>query len=267
MSQKIPTYFLSHGGGPWPWMLEGSGGAFDELNRSLQEIPRNLPSRPLALLVITAHWIERDFVVSSHPNPGMVYDYGGFPPHTYEIKYPAPGSPALAAEVHSLLEKAGLPCSVDGQRGFDHGTFTTAYPMFPKADVPVVQLSIQRGYSPESHWRVGRALAPLRSEGILILGSGLSYHNLAKFGVKAKEASPVFDRWLCGVMMAESERRRTKLMDWTKAPAAREAHPVEDHLIPLMVALGAAEDEPARIVYHEDAFLGGVAVSSFQIGH
>ena len=196
----------------------------------------------------------------------MIYDYGGFPPHTYQIRYPAPGAPAIAARVQALLQQAGIPVAMDEERGFDHGTFTPLYAMYPEADVPVVQLSIQRDYDPEAHLALGRALAPLREEGVLIVGSGLSYHNLRAFGAAARGPSEAFDGWLHGVMSAPPGERAAALRDWAKAPAARIAHPQEDHLIPLMVAAGAAEGEAAHRVYHERDFMGGVTASSYRFG-
>ncbi len=118
---QFPTYFLSHGGGPWPFMMDQYGGRYDQLLASLQDIPRQIGRTPKALLVVTAHWEGPDFLISSGERPGMIYDYSGFPAHTYELQYPAPGSPPLAARVQALLEGAGLPAGLDARRGFDHG--------------------------------------------------------------------------------------------------------------------------------------------------
>ena len=263
---RLPTYFLSHGGGPWPWLKGEMPGVFDELDRSLRAIPSQLGMIPNAILVVTGHWIEREFAVSGNAQPKMIYDYGGFPEHTYHVTYPAPGSPALAARVEALLKGAGIPVRVDSNRGFDHGTYTPLVPMFPNADVPVVQLSVQRRFDPETHLLVGRALAPLREEGVLILGSGLSYHNLGLRGSEAIAPSRTFDRWLQETMATSPADRWQRLTQWSAAPAARQAHPREDHLLPLMVAVGAAENEGATVVYHEDAFMGGWCVSSFRMG-
>jgi aromatic ring-opening dioxygenase catalytic subunit (LigB family) len=173
---RLPTYFISHGGGPWPWMDGPFRRQFDRLDESLKAIVRELGAKPRAVLVITGHWEEDRFTVQSAAQPGMIYDYGGFPEHTYRIRYAAPGEPAVARRVKALLEQAGIAVAEDPERGFDHGTFTPLYSMYPEADVPVVQLSIKRGYDPGEHLAVGRALAPLRDEGVLIVGSGLSYH-------------------------------------------------------------------------------------------
>ncbi|MDB5961920.1 MAG: dioxygenase, partial [Massilia sp.] len=159
------------------------------------------------------------------------------------------------------------PVTEDARRGFDHGTFSMLYPVYPDADMPVVQLSIKHGYDPETHLAIGRALAPLRDEGILIIGSGLSFHNLRQFGPGGKLASHEFDAWLQYVLLElPPNERSAALRHWSEAPYARMAHPREDHLMPLFVALGAAEQEKAACVYHEDAFFGNLAVSSFRFG-
>jgi aromatic ring-opening dioxygenase catalytic subunit (LigB family) len=247
-------------------MLDEAPGIYDELARSLREIPTQLSLVPKAILVVTAHWVEREFVISSHPHPAMIYDYGGFPEKYYHVQYKAPGSPELAARAHDLLNAANLPTRLDPERGFDHGTYTVVQPMFPNANVPVVQLSIHRKFDPETHMRAGQALAPLRREGILIVGSGLSYHNLGAFGSSARVVSREFDRWLQHAMGCPARERKEQLCAWNQAPSSRKAHPREDHLLPLHVALGAAEAEPATVIYHEDDFFGGVCVSSFRFG-
>jgi aromatic ring-opening dioxygenase catalytic subunit (LigB family) len=267
MPTTLPTYFVSHGGGPWPFMKEQYGSTYDKLEASLVDIKRQIGERPKAVLVVSGHWEEPDFMLSSSAAPGMIYDYGGFPPHTYQVKYPAPGAPELAQHAAGLVAAAGHQVSLDPVRGFDHGTFSMLYPIYPDADVPVVQMSIKHGYDPLTHIEVGRALAPLRREGVLIIGSGLSFHNLRQFGPGGKLASHQFDAWLQHVLLELTPaERKVALLHWSEAPYARMAHPREDHLLPLMVALGAAEDEPAACVYHEDDFFGNLSVSSFRFG-
>ena len=236
---------------------------FNLLEQAIKDIPNQLPRTPRAVLVVSGHWEEVDFTVSSSPNPGMVYDYYGFPEETYHIRYPAPGSPAVAARVAALLAEAGWNVRSDAQRGFDHGTFSLLTPMYSNAEVPIVQLSLRSSLDPEEHFAAGQALAPLRDEGVLIIGSGQSYHNLAKLGPINAGSAALFDGWLRRTLLRSSpEDRRAELVQWAKAPAARESHPREDHLIPLMVAAGAARDEPATCVYGE--FFMGVATSSFR---
>ncbi|WP_256079969.1 class III extradiol ring-cleavage dioxygenase [Massilia sp. YIM B04103] len=262
----LATYFLSHGGGPWPFMRTEFGHTYDQLDASLRDLPRQIGGKPKAVLVVTAHWETAQFTLSSSAHPPMIYDYSGFPPHTYQIQYPAPGDPALAERVRGLLQDAGHAALLDGQRGFDHGTFSAMYPVFPEADVPIVQLSLKRGLDPRTHIEAGRALRPLRGEGVLIVGSGLSYHNLHQFNGHGAQASHAFDAWLRAAMALPPRQRNQALLDWESAPSARAAHPREEHLLPLMVALGAAEDEAAHEVYHEDDFFGALAVSSFRFG-
>jgi aromatic ring-opening dioxygenase catalytic subunit (LigB family) len=267
VNHRLPTYFISHGGGPWPWMKVQLNGAYDQLEASLQAVPGQLGQTPKAVLVISGHWEESEFTVMASPRPSMVYDYSGFPSHTYDVTYPAPGSPALAERVQTLIKAAGLPARLDTQRGFDHGTFVPLFSIYPEAQVPVLQLSMKSNYDPAEHLALGRALAPLRDEGVLIIGSGLSYHNLGAFGPGGKAASQAFDQWLQSAVVESSPAERSRrLLDWASAPAARMAHPREDHLVPLMVAAGAAESENAQCVYHQEDFFGGITVSSFMFG-
>ena len=263
---RLPTYFISHGGGPWPWMDGPFRRQHDRLDASLSGIAREVGERPRAVLVISGHWEEDRFTVQASPAPGMIYDYGGFPPHTYSIRYPSPGAPEIARRVEDLLGAAAISADLDTQRGYDHGTFVPMRSMYPAADVPVLQLSIKAGYDPEEHLAAGRALAPLRDEGVLIVASGLSYHNLRLFGPAAKAPSEAFDAWLGHAVALPANERSMALLQWDRAPSARVAHPREDHFIPLLVALGAAEDEPAERVYHEQGFMGGVTASSYRFG-
>ncbi|HEY8608363.1 MAG TPA: class III extradiol ring-cleavage dioxygenase [Noviherbaspirillum sp.] len=262
--KRLPTYFVSHGGGPWPWMKEQSGGMFDKLEASLQEMARTLPEKPKAILVVSGHWEENAFTISAGAAPGMIYDYTGFPEHTYHVKYPAPGSPELAQRIQAMLKQGGVEAKLDPQRGYDHGTFTVMAPAFPDADIPVVQLSLRRDLDPKAHIEVGKLLAPLRDEGVLIIGSGLSYHNLRMFTPAATAPSQAFDRWLQTALTQVSPQEREQyLLQWDSAPAARIAHPHEDHFLPLMVVVGAAGTDAGERVYHED-FMGIIAVSSFR---
>jgi aromatic ring-opening dioxygenase catalytic subunit (LigB family) len=197
----------------------------------------------------------------------MVFDYYGFPEHTYRIRYPAPGAPALAQRVQDLLQGAGIAAAQDATRGYDHGTFAPLAVMYPQAEVPVLQLSLKAGYDPADHLAAGRALAPLRDEGVLIVGSGLSFHNLRLRGPGAQAPSAAFDAWLHETLESGTlAERSARLLHWSQAPAARIAHPQEDHLLPLMVALGAAENEKATTVYHEVMTWTGWTVSSWRFG-
>lgn len=266
--ETLPTYYLSHGGGPWPWMRAQTGNTYDMLDASLKDMRRELLERPKAALVITAHWEEDAFCFSSSPQPGMIYDYYGFPPETYEITYPAPGMPELAERAHGLLAAGGMATRLDAERGFDHGTFSLMQAIYPEAQMPIVQMSIRRDFDPAAHIEAGHLLAPLRDEGVLIIGSGLSYHNLrAMFSPQGHAPSHAFDGWLQDSLIGhEGAERIGRLMDWQQAPAARLVHPREDHLMPLHVALGASIGDAAHTTYHEDDFMGGIAASSFRFG-
>jgi aromatic ring-opening dioxygenase catalytic subunit (LigB family) len=266
--QTLPTYFISHGGGPWPWMKDQLPGDWTKLEDSLRAIPRDLGEvTPRAILAVSGHWEERDFTVQTHPHPPMYYDYGGFPEAMYRIQYPAPGSPEVAARVRELLEQVGIPTHADSERGFDHGVFAPFFVSYPNADVPILQLSIKKGYDPAAHLAAGRALAPLRDEGVLIVGSGFTYHNMQNFGPAGARASYEFGEWLAAVLVdAQLDQRTEMLLRWDEAPAARASHPSEDHLIPLMVAVGAAEDARGVRTYHQDDFFGSLSSSSYRFG-
>jgi aromatic ring-opening dioxygenase catalytic subunit (LigB family) len=263
---RLPTYFISHGGGPWPWMKAEMGATYAKLEAALADMPRQLGRKPAAVLMVSAHWEAPAFTVQATAQPGMIYDYGGFPPHTYAVHYRSSGAPAVAQRVQALLQAAGLPAALDAERGYDHGMFAPMQAIYPQADVPVLQLSLRRGLDPTEHLALGRALAPLRDEDVLIVGSGLSWHNLRAFGPQAAEPSKAFDDWLAQALAAAPAQRSQALVDWEQAPAARIAHPREEHLIPLMVAVGAAGQDDAVRVYHESDFVGGLSVSSWRFG-
>lgn len=256
--ERMPAIYLPHGGGPWPWMNMRFL-VDDHEKRSLAVylagLPAGLPMRPRAVVVVSAHWEAPVPTVMTHPRPPMLYDYFGFPPETYRITWPAPGSPRLAARVRALLREAGLESAEDAERGFDHGTFVPLKLTFPDADVPTLQLSLQDGLDPERHLAIGRALAPLRDEGVLLVGSGMSYHNMREFRrrapgeLRASHSEP-FDEWLSGVVVDVPERRDRGLVRWEEAPGSRTAHPREEHLLPLMVMAGAAGEDRGRITFH-----------------
>lgn len=267
-SSRCPVYALSHGGGPWPWMDDAMGVDWGPLARSLQAIPGEIGRTPTAILCVTAHWYEAEFTVQTNPAPGMLYDYFGFPPHTYHISYPAPGSPQVAERVVDLLSAAGFPVRRDADRGFDHGTFVPLAVAFPDAQVPVVQMSIKRSFDAAEHLAAGRALAALRDEDVLIVGSGLpSFHDLSRLGPPSQQPSVQFDGWLTETIVGNvGQARSARLAKWQSAPSARACHPMPDHLLPVMVAVGAAEDDPGALQYHEDRFMGWTASSGYRLG-
>lgn len=267
----MPTYYISHGGGPWPWIKDHMPPGFDmaALEAGLQAIPRELPTEPRAILVVSAHWEEAVPTIQTSPHPTMIYDFGGFPDFTYRIQYPAPGAPDVAARIVELLTVAGIAHATDARRGYDHGMYAPLYAMYPEANLPMLQLSIRADYDPAAHLALGKALAPLRDEGVLILGSGFSFHNLRYFMTPgAGPASHAFDAWLqAAVVGTTDEQRAEQLMQWAQAPGARMAHPQEDHLVPVFVVAGAAGDDRGEVQYHEDDFAGkGIASTSFAFG-
>lgn len=266
--RRLPTYFVSHGGGPWPWLIGEFRRRFDPLDASLKDMRAELGTGPRAILVVSGHWEERGFALSSGAAPGMIYDYHGFPAEMYAIRYPAPGSPDVAREAATLLKAAGIPAALDAARGFDHGTFSVMQALYPEATMPVVQMSLRRGLDPAAHIAAGGALSPLRDRGVLIVGSGLSYHNLGQMrGTAGQEPSRRFDAWLQQTLVAGPvTNRAARLLAWETAPAARAAHPQADHLLPLMVAVGAAGEDAGVLTYHETDFAGGITASSFRFG-
>lgn len=260
---KMPTFFISHGGGPWPWVPQMRK-IFSNLEASFTEMVQELPETPKAIVMISGHWEADEVRVMSSEAPGMEYDYFGFPPETYQITYPSPGAPDLAERILGLMQQAGIKAEPDPNQGYDHGTFVPAYVMYPKAQVPLIQISMLHSYDPAAHFQIGRALAPLRDEGVLIIGSGLSYHNMQKMNPSAKIPSAGFDAWLDQTLAKAPADRTQDLLDWESAPYARECHVKEDHLVPIFAALGAAEDAKATRVYHETNLLGGITASSYR---
>lgn len=265
MPIRLPAFFISHGGGPWPW-IPPMRAAMATLEQSLVALVAGLPERPRAILMVSGHWETAQPRLMSSPRPGMVYDYHGFPPHTYTIVYPAPGAPDVAARAAQLLAAAGIAATLDAGQGYDHGTFAPMAVMYPAADMPLLQLSILESYDPADHVRIGRALAPLRDEGVVIVGSGLSYHNLRLFGPAGRAPSAAFDAWLSGALALPPRPREQALLAWEQAPFARVCHPQADHLVPLFVALGAAGADPATRIYHDTDVMGGITASSFAFG-
>lgn len=269
MSDRLPTYAISHGGGPWPWIKDLMPVDWEPLESALAAIPDEIGTIPRAILMVSAHWETPSLRVQTNPQPGMLYDYGGFPDFTYRIQYPSPGSPEVAARVLELLSDAGIEAGDDSERGYDHGMFAPMQVIRPQADIPVLQLSILRHYDPEVHLGIGRALAPLRDEGVLIVGSGFpSFHDLSSMGPPSAASARAFDAWLTETMVDHvGDDRSDRLRAWDRAPSARVAHPREDHLVPLFVAVGAAEGDAGSRHYHEDEGMGGwLASSGYRLG-
>lgn len=264
---KMPVAYIPHGGGPWPFvdLNFGTKEEFADLASYLESLRDLPPVRPRALLVVSAHWEEAVPTLMTAERPPMYYDYYGFPPESYEIQWPAPGEPELASRVRELLAEAGLPSAVDPRRGFDHGTFVPLKLTYPDADIPTVQLSLVRGLDPAAHLALGRALAPLREEGVFIIGSGMSYHNLqAGFGPRMRPVAEGFDAWLREAATAPQVERDALLDAWARAPMARAAHPREEHLLPLMVVAGAAGADPGKLAW--SGTFAGMRLSAYHYG-
>ena len=263
---RMPVAFLPHGGGPWPFVELGftDDREFDSLVGYLQGVRKLPKTPPKALLVVSAHWEESVPTLMTSARPPMLYDYYGFPPESYQIQWNAPGDPALAERVRSLLGAAGFTTATEANRGFDNGTFVPLKLTYPDADVPTVQLSLQRGLDPATHLAMGRALAPLRDEGIFIIGSGMTYHNLRAFSRRAAPIAEEFDAWLRAAATAAPAERDRLLTAWSSAPAARAAHPREEHLLPLMVIAGAAGGDQGVLAWN-DTF-AGLRLSAYHYG-
>jgi aromatic ring-opening dioxygenase catalytic subunit (LigB family) len=250
-SSILPTIFLPHGGGPMPLLnpdeLSAAVGSVLQPGKLLSEEHINSIS---TVLFVSAHWEEAQPTITSSPNPGLYFDYYGFPEEAYEYQWKAPGQPAVAERIASLLSSAGFEPKLDDERDFDHGVFVPGLLMAPEPTIPVVQLSLLQNLNPSQHIAMGQALQPLREEGVLIIGSGLSYHNMRGFFGQIPNAikdSIEFDDYLNHACVeASPEERLTLLSKWTSAPHARDVHPREEHLIPLHVVAGAAPHAKGR---------------------
>ena len=256
LAPLAPVLYIPHGGGPLP--LLGEPG-HQRLVDFLQRMPASLAT-PEAIVVISAHWEEEQPTITGGDRPDLIYDYSGFPEESYQLQYPAPGVPDLAQRLHTLLTAAGLHPHVDTLRGFDHGLFVPLLLMYPQAEIPCIQLSLMRSLNPAAHIALGKALAPLRRERVLIVGSGFSFHNMRAFFTAAGTPDPCnesFQQWLietCTANHLSANEREQRLMNWVNAPHARYCHPREEHLLPLHVCYGMAQT-PAQLLF-DDQVLG-----------
>lgn len=256
---SLPSLFLSHGSP----MLAIEDVTFTREWARLGEAM----ARPEAILVISAHWDTAEPAVSAAAKPETIYDFFGFPPELNRVRYPAPGDPALARRAAKLLDAAGLPRSIDPQRGLDHGAWVPLKWMYPAADIPVTQLSVQSRRGPAHHLALGRALAPLRDEGVLVLGSGGIVHNLRELDWHRKTPGPLpwagaFNDWMAEKLAAGAEQ---ELLDYRRlAPEATRSQPTEEHFVPLFVALGAGGFPAKRIELGFD--LGSLGMDSYFFG-
>jgi aromatic ring-opening dioxygenase catalytic subunit (LigB family) len=264
-AQRQPSIFIPHGGGPcffmdWTW---GPADTWLPTQHFLESLAASLPEQPKAILVVSGHWEEQAFTASAAPKPELIFDYSGFPEHTYRLTWPALGSPELAAQVADLLSKAGLPSALSPTRGFDHGVFVPLKVAYPRPSIPVVTLSLVASLDPALHIAAGRALAPLRDLGVLIIGSGMTFHNLRGYFLpETTERSRAFDAWLTSAVNSSADEREALLTHWAQAPFARFAHPREEHLIPLLVAAGAGSQLAGRRIFTDEPM--GAAISAYR---
>ena len=248
--------YLSHGGGPLPILGDPS---HQKMVSFLRELPKNI-ERPDSVVVISAHWEEYIPTITGAEKPALIYDYYGFPEAAYKVEYPARGNPALARRVSDLLKRSDIMADIDTDRGFDHGLFIPLKIMYPEPSIPMIQISLVKGLDPGKHIGIGIALQELAKENILIIGSGFSFHNMAKFDWKGKNQkdreNDVFQDWLIELFSGYHNRNEieNKLLHWENAPGGRYCHPREEHLIPLAVCFGAS-DSKSRIVF-DDYILG-----------
>ncbi len=257
----LPTLFVSHGA---PTLALDPGATGERL----EYIGRALP-RPKAILIVSAHWETEQPTVGGAARPRMIYDFSGFPEQLYRLDYPAPGAPALAQRTQALLNGAGFSTVIDPNRGLDHGAWVPLRLLYPSADIPVTQLSIQSSRNADHHFRVGRSLKPLREEGVLIVGSGSFTHNLREIGHSAPGTPSQayveeFRGWMAARIQAHDAD--SLLQYRTLAPHAARAHPTDEHLLPLFVAMGAAHDEKTSLRLDAGTTYGVLAMDGFVFG-
>jgi aromatic ring-opening dioxygenase catalytic subunit (LigB family) len=266
-TNRLPTFFIPHGAGPCFFMEWQLAGAWQRMETWLRGLVDHAGTRPEALIVISAHWEAPAFTVNAARRPDLLFDYHGFPDSTYQLTWPAAGSPDLAARIGKLFTDSGIAHAEYTARGLDHGVFVPLKLAFPDADVPVVQLSLRQGLDPAAHVAMGRALAPLRDEGVLIIGSGMSYHNMRRLRLGGGPVDPEsvhFDDWLTQTVAMTGDRRSQGLAGWAAAPGGRASHPREEHLLPLHVVAGAAYDEPGERLLRDEVI--GSVQSAFRFG-
>lgn len=260
----LPTLFVSHGAPTLP-LTDAPAKTF------LQGLPDLLPTRPSAILVVSAHWETWTPTVNAVARQETIHDFGGFQRELYEIQYPAPGSALFAERVAALLGDAGLPCALDRARGLDHGAWVPLMLMYPDADIPVVQLSVQSHQGPEHHLAMGRALSALRAEGVLVIGSGSFTHDLSEFRRYRDVTLEPEPAWVTQFAdwfdQALADGRTADLLNYRQAaPFAAKNHPTEEHLLPLYVALGAAGSDGGTERLHASTTHGVLRMDVYAFG-
>ena len=265
MKKKGTVLFIPHGGGPLPILGDAR---HKEIIKFLKNIKFRI-NKPSSIIVISAHWEEDEVNITSGEKPSLIYDYYGFPEKSYKITYPAPGNSKLANKIKNLLKAKDINSKLNPERGFDHGVFIPLKIMYPEASITCVQISLLKNLDPKKHIEIGKALASLMDENILILGSGMSFHNLNILlsGSESTDSDNAknkeFDDWLVNVCAGDklnNVEKEKALIDWIKAPSARFCHPREEHLIPLHVCYGI-KNKKADLVFNDNVI--GKKVSAF----
>lgn len=254
----LPSVFVSHGA---PTLAIEKNDTVEFLRRLGAEL-----GRPRAILCVSAHWATRVPTLSAAERPETIYDFGGFPAELYRVRYDAPGAPRLAERAARLLSAAGVDSELANERGLDHGAWVPLSLMYPDADVPVTQLSVQPRAGADVHFRLGQALAPLRREGVLILSTGGATHNLYQLGRgdEAPEWAARFDEWLDEKVRGGAYK---DLLDYRRlAPHAELAHPTDEHLLPLFVAAGAGLGEAPGRSLHRGWTHGSLSMAAYAFG-
>ena len=256
-----PIIYLPHGAGPLP-LLADTGYGNERLVPFLKNISQ-LISEPAAIVVVSAHWEAAQASITSAEQPNMIFDYTGFPQEAYNLQYPVAGDPRLSQQIVQLITKKGMTAKPEPQRGFDHGVYVPLKLIYPQAHIPCIQLSLIKGLNPAEHIALGESLAELRSKNVLIIGSGMSFHNLRYFFNPEKDTfqkSNEFDEWLvdtCTNNLLPVQEKKERLVAWKNAPYAQYCHPREEHLMPLHVCFGAAsKDTSSAQVIFNDEFMG-----------
>ena len=260
-NRKGQIVYFSHGGGPLPILGDSS---HDKMNEFMENLPNKI-NRPDAIIVISAHWEEDVVTIQSGSQPDIKYDYYGFPDAAYDIKYPCKGNRDLALKISGLLRDNAIECNLDDRRPYDHGAYIPLKMMYPKADIPVLEISLNHNLDPLTHLNIGKALKPLLKENILIIGSGFSFHNMKAFDFNGKniqnEKNDAFQNKLVDLCCDQKYKEEIwkHFIDWENFPSARYCHPREEHLLPLLVCIGLSEETGTNIF--DDYILGKRAIA------
>ena len=251
-SSLAPVFYLPHGGGPLSLLGDPQ---HQMLTQFLTQLGSTLAT-PKAILVISAHWENAQPLLTAAETPALLFDYSGFPPESYQYRYPAPGAPALANKIAAVLQQHGLAAQLDSSRGLDHGVFVPLMLLRPQADIPVLQLSLLKGLDPKAHIALGEAISFLRAQNVLIVGSGMSFHNMPAFfrpDLVSNNHIYEFNQYLIDSLKPEHNyvEQAQRLINWQQAPHARLMHPREEHLLPLHVCFGAAKGTTAQALFND----------------